>query len=56
MLVEDCDREHYYQRRPHGTLGYLIPVELAEVEKLLDQTPGLRVRAEELESVLVLSS
>jgi transposase InsO family protein len=49
-------REHYNHHRPHGALGYLTPMEFAELEKLSDQSAGLRRRVEELESVPRLSS
>ncbi|MDP9474380.1 MAG: IS3 family transposase [Actinomycetota bacterium] len=50
-------REHYNHHRPHGALGYLTPMEFAELEKLSRQScSGLRERVEELESVPRLSS
>ncbi len=43
--------EHYDHHRPHGALGYLSPMQFAELEKLWGQSSGPRGRAEELESV-----
>jgi putative transposase len=49
-------REHYNRHRPHGALGYLTPMEFAELEKLSGQSFGPRERVEELEFVPRLSS
>ena len=49
-------REHYNHHRPHGGLGYLTPMEFAELEKLSEQNSGPRGTVEEIESVPRLSS
>jgi putative transposase len=48
-------REHYNHHRPHGALGYLSPMEFAELEMLSGQWPAPRARSEELEYVPRLS-
>lgn len=49
VLLEDY-RDHYNHHRPHGSLGYLTPVEFAAIEAPTDQPP-----LEQLESVQRLS-
>ena len=48
-------REHYNYHSPHGALGYLTPMEFAELERLSGQRPAPRAESEELESVPRLS-
>jgi putative transposase len=48
-------REHYNYHRPHGALGYLTPMEFAELERLSGQRPAPRAESEELEFVPRLS-
>jgi hypothetical protein len=48
-------REHYDYHRPHGALGYLTPMEFAELERLSGQRPAPRAESEELESIPRLS-
>jgi putative transposase len=55
VLAEDY-REHYNRKRPHGSLGYLTPVEFAAIDALSHQTSGLTEESKELESVPRLSS
>jgi transposase InsO family protein len=55
VLAEDY-REHYNRKRPHGSLGYLTPVEFAAIDAVSHQTSGLTEESKELESVPRLSS
>ncbi len=41
VLAEDY-RKHYNEHRPHGALGYMTPVEFAEIEKLSLLNSGAR--------------